>query len=185
MGHRLSRIYTRTGDAGDTGLADGSRTSKAGARVRAMGEIDELNSFIGLLACQGDIDPALHGLLIDVQHALFNLGGELAIPGSEVIGPQDVAGLEGRIDKYNADLPPLKEFILPGGSQAAALCHVSRGVCRRAERALIALSDGDTVNPSSLQFLNRLSDLLFVIARRIARQDAGTEIMWEQGRGVK
>lgn len=181
MGYRLSKIYTRTGDEGTTGLADGSRVDKDSPRVEALGEVDELNCHIGALLLH-PLDPAVRERLIGVQHALFDIGGELAIPGARIVSEDYVGGLEEHLDALNAELPPLKEFILPGGGAAAVACHVARAVCRRAERRVIALSRGDEVNPASRRYLNRLSDLLFVLARRLARDDAG-EVFWEKARG--
>jgi cob(I)alamin adenosyltransferase len=181
MGNRLSKIYTKTGDKGETGLGDGSRIDKTAARVMAMGDVDELNSLIGVLLTQ-DIDTELAGYLEVVQHVLFNLGGELSIPGAKMVLDKHVQILEELIDKYNDDLPPLKEFILPGGSQSAATCHLVRTVCRRAERSVINLAKTDNINSHSQTYLNRLSDLLFVLARVIARQAGGSEIYWQKDR---
>ncbi len=180
MGHRLSKIYTRTGDKGTTGLADGSRVEKDSARVEAMGAVDELNSQIGWVLAQ-KIPNIVRECLTDVQHGLFDIGGELAIPGATTVTAEDVAALEKTLDRINAELPPLKEFILPGGSTPAVAAHVARAVCRRAERRLLTLSREETVNEESRKFLNRLSDLLFVIARVLARQTGG-EVYWDPGR---
>ena len=182
MGYRLSKITTRTGDSGTTGLGDGARVSKACLRVQAMGDIDELNSFLGLLLCD-ELPSAVRESLMEVQHDLFDLGGELAIPGTATLGPGHIEQLERRLELFNADLPPLKEFILPGGNRAAAIGHVARSVCRRAERSAVALAGDEPVNPSSLAYLNRLSDLLFVIARVVARQAGGSEVYWNRERG--
>lgn len=181
MGNRLSKIYTKTGDHGETGLGDGSRIDKTASRVLAMGDVDELNSQIGALITQCNEDSMLEHLQ-DIQHVLFNLGGELSIPGAELIVDKNVSTIESLIDEYNEDLPPLKEFILPGGSQAAATCHLARAVCRRAERSVISVGKTDTINQFSQSYLNRLSDLLFVFARVIARQAGGTEIYWQKDR---
>jgi cob(I)alamin adenosyltransferase len=181
MGHRLSKIYTRTGDDGTTGLGDGTRTDKAGARVAAMGDVDELNSVLGLLLTE-TLPAGVREALIDVQHDLFDLGGELSIPGYEMIRPAHVARLETAIDVLNDVLPPLKEFILPGGSRAAAECHLARGVCRRAERALFHLHALEPLNAQALAYLNRLSDYLFVCARTLARADGGQEVLWRRQR---
>lgn len=181
MGNRLSKIYTKTGDQGETGLGDGTRIDKTAARVMAMGDVDELNSLLGLLITQSIAD-ALAAHLQDIQHVLFNLGGELSIPGAELVQEKNIQRLESLIDQYNEDLPPLKEFILPGGNQAAATCHLARAVCRRAERSIITLSKTDAINQHSKIFLNRLSDLLFVVARIIARQAGGEEIYWQKDR---
>jgi cob(I)alamin adenosyltransferase len=179
MGHRLSKIYTRTGDDGTTGLGDGSRAPKDSPRVRAMGEVDELNSAIGVLLNE-KLPAGMGELLADVQHALFDLGGELSIPGGTLMRDASVTRLEHAIDYFNDPLPPLKEFILPGGSRAASLCHLARAVCRRAERSVIALSATESVNRASLLFLNRLSDLLFVMARVAARAAGGSEVLWKK-----
>lgn len=179
MGNRLSKIYTKTGDQGETGLGDGTRIDKTATRVTAMGDVDELNSLLGILIEQ-DISDDIVGHLQDIQHVLFNLGGELSIPGAELVLEENVQKLESLIDKYNEDLPPLKEFILPGGSQAAATCHLARAVCRRAERSVISLGKTDAINHYAQTCLNRLSDLLFVFARIIARQAGGTEVYWRK-----
>ena len=181
MGNRLSKIYTKTGDHGETGLGDGTRIDKTASRVIAMGDVDELNSQIGILITQCTEDSMLEHLQ-DIQHVLFNLGGELSIPGAELVVEKNVLAIESLIDEYNEDLPPLKEFILPGGSQAAATCHLARTVCRRAERSVIRVGKTDPVNNFSQTYLNRLSDLLFVFARVIARQAGGTEIYWQKDR---
>ena len=180
MGNRLSKLYTKTGDDGTTGLADGSRVDKDNARVCAFGDIDELNCLIGRVIADDKIDETIKRDLSDVQHTLFNLGGELAIPGSMLLDDAYAAHIERLIDRYNAPLPPLKEFILPGGSPTAAICHHARAVCRRAERQCVTLSHLATVNPSSLKTLNRLSDLLFVVARTLARQDGRQEVLWQK-----
>jgi len=180
VGHRLSRIYTRTGDGGSTGLADGSRIDKDASRVAAMGDVDELNSQLGVVLAQ-PLPAAVRDCLLDVQHALFDIGGELAIPGAVTVDDAYVAGLERALDDFNDTLPPLKEFILPGGGVAAVHAHVARSVCRRAERQLVALSRTETLNACSLRYMNRLSDLLFVVARLLARADSG-EVYWQPGR---
>lgn len=181
MGHRLSKIYTKTGDDGTTGLADGSRVDKDNSRVGAFGDIDELNSLLGLLVAS-NTDAKMNGHLLDIQHILFDLGAELAIPKSVIITKLSVEYLESIIDEYNAFLLPLKEFILPGGSVPAAICHTVRAVCRRAERQLVSLSKEITINQESLKFLNRLSDFLFVIARILAKSEGGKEIYWQRDR---
>lgn len=182
MGNRLSRIVTRTGDDGTTGLADGSRLDKDSARVEALGAVDELNSHLGvLLAVPGLADP-IPRCLLRVQHDLFDLGGELSLPGQSLIGEAHVQGLEADVERFNAALPPLKEFVLPGGNPAAAQCHVARTVARRAERRCWTLSRAETLNPVTLAYLNRLSDLLFVLARVLARSGGGTEILWNRKR---
>ena len=180
MGHRLSKIYTRTGDAGTTGLADGSRVDKDSPRMQAIGDVDELNSLVASVLVH-DVPAAVRECLTDVQHALFDLGGELAIPGSETLTVGYVAGLEAALDRFNEDLPPLKEFILPGGGAAAVACHVARAVCRRAERRVVALAREEPVHAESKKYLNRLSDLLFVLARVLARR-AGGEVYWDPTR---
>jgi len=184
MGHRLSKIYTRTGDNGTTGLGDGSRTDKDSLRVEAIGTVDELNSAIGMLIAQTQPE-AIRQALTAIQHDLFDIGGELSIPGHSVTTAQEVERLEAHLDELNAGLSPLKEFILPGGGPAAAACHLSRAMCRRAERRVVSLSDRETVNPASLCYLNRLSDLLFVIARTLNRLDGIDDVLWEKGGGDK
>ena len=180
MGHRLSKIYTRTGDGGVTGLGDGSRVDKDSDRVHAMGEIDELNCCIGAILLH-PLDDEIRDCLLDVQHALFDLGGELSIPGAALVSDAGVDALERRLDAFNEPLPPLKEFILPGGGPAAVACHTARAVCRRAERRLVEAARSGEVSPVSRRYLNRLSDLLFVLARALARRGAG-EVLWEKGR---
>ncbi|GAA0851290.1 cob(I)yrinic acid a,c-diamide adenosyltransferase [Marinobacter pelagius] len=180
MGNRLSKIYTRTGDDGSTGLADGNRIAKNAQRVEAMGTADELNCHIGLLIETLDQDDELIESLRRIQHHLFDLGGEFAIPGSRVIGDDHIQWLEETLDRHNEHLPPLKNFVLPGGTPAAAQCHLARAVCRRAERVVVALGHEDSINTASRHYLNRLSDLLFVIARVLARRGDGEEILWEQ-----
>ena len=182
MGNRLSKIATRTGDDGTTGLGDGSRTSKDALRVQAMGDVDELNSEIGVLLCE-DMPAEMREELITIQHDLFDLGGELCIPGFTMITETQVIRLDELLAKYNATLPPLSEFILPGGSRAAAIAHVCRTVCRRAERAIVALGKLETLNPQPRQYVNRLSDLLFVLARVLNRFAGGSDVLWEKGRG--
>ena len=181
MGHRLSRIVTRTGDAGTTGLGDGSRVSKTSARIEAIGTVDELNSSVGLLLTEA-VPESIRQLLTDVQHDLFDLGGELSIPGHSAVSDAHIGRLEDAVEHYNRELPPLKEFILPGGGPAAAACHVSRTVARRAERRTLTLSREENVNPEVLKYLNRLSDLLFVLARVLARHERGTEVLWRHDR---
>ncbi len=183
MGNRLSKIYTRTGDDGTTGLGDGSRVPKDGARVEAYGTVDELNSTIGVLLAVPSLPEAVVKCLTEVQHELFDMGGELCIPGHRVITEQHVTRLEDVLDAFNDTLPPLKEFILPGGGPAAAACHVSRTVARRAERRTLALSREEAVAPEVIKYLNRLSDLLFVLARVLARHERGTEVLWRHDRG--
>lgn len=180
MGNRLSKIYTRTGDKGETGLGDGSRTAKDSLRVEAFGTVDELNSILGLLLAS-KLPDGVEPLLTRLQHELFDLGGELCMPGTTLIPESYVEDLEKTLDALNADLPPLKDFILPGGSEAAARCHFARTVCRRAERRVVSLAEVEDVNPVSIRYLNRLSDLLFVAARVIARSDGGQEVLWVHG----
>ena len=179
MGHRLTRIATRTGDDGTTGLADGTRTTKDAARIEAMGAVDELNSLLGLLLTEPLPEDA-PALLTDIQHDLFDLGGELCIPGYKMVQEAHVARLDARLAHYNAALPRLAEFILPGGSRSAALAHVSRTICRRAERAVVALGAEEQVNAAPRQYLNRLSDLLFVLARVLNRHAGGSDVLWQQ-----
>lgn len=181
MGNRLSRIYTRTGDDGSTGLGDGSRVGKDDARVAAFGTVDEANSALGLLLAT-TLPDDLRSLLASVQHTLFDLGGELCIPGHAVIEEADVTTLEQWLDHYNQTLPALREFILPGGGEAAARCHLARTIVRRAERETVALSRVASVRPQALHYLNRLSDLLFVLARVLARVDGQGEVLWRHTR---
>ncbi len=178
MGHRLSRIYTRTGDKGTTGLGDGSRVEKDHIRVEAFGTVDELNSAIGLVRAE-TLPAGIDTLLSEIQHRLFDLGGELSVPGYTVIDQDDVDTLEHYLDEHNTTLPILKEFILPAGGHATAHCHLARTICRRAERRVYSLSKSETINPHSLSYLNRLSDLLFVLARVLARFEVGEEVLWE------
>jgi len=179
MGHRLSRLYTRTGDQGSTGLADGSRVAKTDSRVEAMGDVDELNGCIALVLAE-PVPERVHQCLIQVQHVLFDLGGELSMPGTELIDAEDVTRLEAQVDELNQPLPPLKEFILPGGGRAAAACHLARCVCRRAERRVVALAAEAEVGPSLLAYLNRLSDLLFAVGRVLAREAGEGEVYWQK-----
>ncbi|MGY8564155.1 cob(I)yrinic acid a,c-diamide adenosyltransferase [Paracidovorax citrulli] len=181
MGNRLSRIYTRTGDDGSTGLGDGSRVAKDAARVNAFGSVDEANSAIGVLLAVALPDD-VRALLTKVQHQLFDLGGELCIPGHAAIQAADVAALEQQLDHYNATLPALKEFILPGGGEAAARCHLARTIVRRAERETVTLARQEAVRAEALHYLNRLSDLLFVLARVLARADGHGEVLWQHAR---
>lgn len=181
MGNRLSKIYTRTGDDGTTGLGDGSRTQKDSLRVEAYGTVDELNSAIGVLIATLD-DESLSSILLDIQHDLFDLGGELCIPGTSIIGDAQIDRLENELDKLNADLPPLKDFILPGGSLPAAQAHLARTIGRRAERRVISLARQEAVNEAAIRYLNRLSDLLFVLARITARASGVGEILWNHER---
>jgi cob(I)alamin adenosyltransferase len=178
MGHRLSKIYTRTGDDGTTGLGDGSRVPKDDARVEAFGTVDELNSVIGLLLTH-ELPEPLNGELTAIQHELFDLGGELCVPDRIVMQAEQVTRLENVLDELNAPLAPLKEFILPGGTGAAALAHVARTVCRRAERRLSTLARVAKVNPESIRYLNRLSDLLFVMARSLNAAAGCPDVLWQ------
>ena len=180
MGNRLSKIYTRTGDDGSTGLGDGSRVPKENLRVEAYGTVDEANSAIGVVLSVTGLPPTIAGCLTEVQHDLFDLGGELCIPGHRMIRAAHVERLENELDGFNEDLPPLKDFILPGGGTAAAACHVARAVCRRAERRCWSLARVENVAPETLKYLNRLSDLLFVIARVLARHESGSEVVWHR-----
>ncbi len=181
MGKRLTKIYTRTGDAGTTGLADGSRVAKDAPRVEAIGTVDELNSVIGVLLAE-QLPADARACLDGVQNDLFDLGGELSVPGHTIMTEAHSKRLEDALDAFNAKLPALKEFILPGGSRAAGLAHVARTVCRRAERTLVALSKTDPLPPPMLHYLNRLSDLLFVLARVLNRHAGGDDIYWQQGK---
>ncbi|MGH8613008.1 MAG: cob(I)yrinic acid a,c-diamide adenosyltransferase [Gammaproteobacteria bacterium] len=181
MGHRLSKIATRTGDQGITGLGDGSRVRKSSTRIQVMGEVDELNSWLGLLLAE-DLPPQLRETLTNIQHSLFDLGAELCMPGTAKIGVDYVRSLEHTLGELNKALPPLKEFILPGGPPGAAVCHLARSVCRRAERSLVVLAEAETVNPPALAYLNRLSDLLFVIARTLVIQTDQSEPQWDPHR---
>jgi len=185
MSNRLSKITTRTGDDGTTGLGDGSRVPKSHLRIAAIGDVDELNSGLGVLLAE-PLPDDVRSLLVTIQHELFNLGGELAIPGSELVKTDAVERLDAAIEHYNGALPRLAEFILPGGARSAALAHVSRTVARRAERALVALAAAETLNKPLQQYLNRLSDLLFVLARVLNRANldgkAGDDVYWRSER---
>jgi cob(I)alamin adenosyltransferase len=181
MGHRLTRIYTRTGDAGTTGLADGSRVAKDAPRIEAIGAVDELNSALGVLLAETLPDP-VRACLDNVQNDLFDLGGELSVPGHEIMSKAHVDRLERELDRHNAGLPPLKDFILPAGSRPAALAHVARTVCRRAERRLVTVSRKQKVAPALLAYLNRLSDLLFVLSRILNRAAGHPDVLWQQGK---
>ena len=177
MGHRLSKITTRTGDAGETGLGDGSRVSKDSPRVKALGDVDELNSAIGLMLAE-DVPQALREAFTQVQQDLLDLGGELSIPGHSLLKPARVDALEAAVEDWNAELPPLKEFILPGGTRAAAAAHLARTVCRRAERSVVALGRTDKVGDPARRYLNRLSDLLFVAGRVLNRRAGQNDVQW-------
>ena len=185
VGNRLSKIYTRTGDDGSTGLGDGSRVQKDSLRVTAYGTVDELNSTIGMVLASEGVNDAVCETLTQVQHELFDLGGELCIPGMAMIDDADVDRLETVLDGFNEPLPPLKDFILPGGGMAAATCHLARTVCRRAERDVVALSHVEDVRPQASRYLNRLSDLLFVLCRVLARASGHGEVLWQHERRRK
>jgi cob(I)alamin adenosyltransferase len=184
MANRLSQIATRTGDNGTTGLGDNTRVSKDSLRVHAMGDVDELNSHIGVLLCE-ELPPGVRELLVEVQHQLFNLGGELSIPGFELLKPEAVALLDEALAEHNAALPRLAEFILPAGSRAASQAHVCRTVARRAERAVVALGAVEPVKDSPRHYLNRLSDLLFVLSRVLNHMNGGDDVYWKSERMAK
>ncbi len=181
MANRLSQIATRTGDNGTTGLGDNTRVSKDSRRVHAMGDVDELNSNIGVLLCE-DMPADVHDVLVEVQHQLFNLGGELSIPGFELLKPEALLQLDEALETYNAQLPRLAEFILPAGNRAASLAHVCRTVARRAERAVVALGQQDALKDTPRQYLNRLSDLMFVLSRVLNRMNGGDDVYWKSER---
>jgi cob(I)alamin adenosyltransferase len=185
MGNRLSRIYTRTGDDGTTGLGDGTRVRKDHARVEAYGTVDEANSAIGMILAVPALPAQVADCLTGIQHDLFDLGGELCIPGTQAIKAERIAELEQVLDRFNDPLPALKDFILPGGGPAAAACHLARTVVRRAERRVWALAEAESVNIEVPRYLNRLSDLLFVIARVLARHEHGSEVLWRHDRGKR
>lgn len=180
MGHRLSKIVTRTGDHGSTGLSSGERVPKTHLRIQAMGEVDELNCCIGLVLVQA-LPDRIRSSLARTQHELFDLGGELSMPGFELIRESCLERIDGELEALNAALPPLKEFVLPGGNAAAAAAHLARAVARRAERSVWALKEAETISPLLPQYLNRLSDYLFVCCRVLARQDGGQEVGWQRG----
>jgi cob(I)alamin adenosyltransferase len=180
MGNRLSKIYTRTGDDGTTGLANGARIAKTDSRVAAVGDVDETNSALGLLLTEPDVPAPIEASLARIQHELFEVGAELSLPGYRQIRAEHVTRLERELDELNENLPPLQEFVLPGGTRSAAICHLARTICRRAERSAWAASAPTALNPELLRYLNRLSDLLFVMARSLARQNGGREILWRQ-----
>lgn len=181
MGHRLSKIYTRTGDDGTTGLGDGTRAPKDSLRVEAFGTVDELNSLIGMVLAHNPPEP-VRDCLVGVQHDLFDLGGELCMPGHHAVDAEYVARLERRLDGFNAELPPLKEFILPAGGPGTAAAHLARAVCRRAERRMTRLAREEAIGVQTIAYINRLSDLLFVLARVLARHENGKEVLWQPGR---
>ncbi len=181
MSNRLTQIATRTGDQGTTGLGDNTRVSKDSLRVHAMGDVDELNSNIGLLLCE-DMPGDVRALLVQVQHQLFNLGGELSIPGFELLKEEAVLALDQALEHYNSQLPRLQEFILPAGTRAASQAHVCRTVARRAERSVVSLGEAETLRDAPRQYLNRLSDLLFVLARVLNRMNGGDDVYWNSKR---
>ena len=182
-GNRLSKIVTRTGDAGTTGLGDGSRTTKDSLRIDAIGEVDELNSGLGVLLCE-DLPEPVRAALLDIQHDLFDLGGELCLPGMNVIKDSQVERLEDLVEAFNADLPMLKEFILPGGTRAAALAHLSRTVCRRVERSMVRLHRAEPLPDAARRYVNRLSDLLFVLGRVLNRAGGRGDVLWQKGKNA-
>ena len=182
-GNRLSKIVTRTGDAGTTGLGDGSRTTKDSLRIDAIGEIDELNSGLGVLLCE-DMPDNMRTALLDVQNDLFDLGGELCLPGMEVMKDAQVARLEAQAEAFNAELSMLKEFILPGGTRAASLAHLSRTVCRRAERSMVKLHNAEPLSEAARRYVNRLSDLLFIHGRALNRAGGRGDVLWQKGKNA-
>lgn len=184
MGNRLSKISTKTGDKGETGLGDGSRISKTSTRIQVIGEVDEVNSWVGVLAAELDNHDEHQVILSQIQHDLFDLGGELCVPGYKALAPSMLEGLEDTLVDINEALPPLKDFILPGGNKAASYCHMARTVCRRAERSIVALAneeqeEGNEISALAIQYLNRLSDFFFVLARSLARKEGGQEVLWK------
>jgi cob(I)alamin adenosyltransferase len=181
MANRLTKITTRTGDTGTTGLADGSRVGKDAPRITALGEVDELNSLLGMILCEEMPDEARE-LIVGIQHDLFDLGGELAVPGASFLKETQLARIEAAVAHYNGQLSPLKEFILPGGTRAAALAHLARTVCRRAERSVVALGNTDPVSAATRKYLNRLSDLLFVLGRWLNKSAGSGDILWQKGK---
>ena len=182
MGNRLSKIYTRTGDDGTTGLGDGSRIAKDDARIEAMGAVDELNSALGLIRSE-TLPDDIAAALSEIQHNLFDLGGELSIPGYQLVTSEAIAGLEKELDRLNAELDPLKEFILPGGTRAAAWCHLARSICRRAERRVVSLAAQTELTGIPRQYLNRLSDYLFVLSRYLNKAAGEQDVLWNRDRG--
>jgi cob(I)alamin adenosyltransferase len=181
MGHRITKVYTRTGDDGTTALGNGKRTDKDSQRMEVIGDIDELNSLLGVLAAS-NLSDDMAGYLLNIQHRLFDIGAELAVPGNAVTDTSHIQRLEDLVDNYNTDLKPLKEFILPGGNMSAAICHLARSVCRRTERKIVKLGRSEYVNPNTLIYINRLSDLLFVFARIINQQKRKKEVYWDKNR---
>ncbi|MCE1182789.1 MAG: cob(I)yrinic acid a,c-diamide adenosyltransferase [Rhodocyclales bacterium] len=182
-GNRLSKIVTRTGDGGGTGLGDGSRTTKDSLRIDAIGEVDELNSSLGVLLCEA-LPETVRAALLDIQHDLFDLGGELCLPGMAVMKDAQVARLEDLVETFNADLPMLKEFILPGGTRAAALAHLSRTICRRTERSMVRLNNAESLSEAARRYINRLSDLLFVLGRVLNRAEGRGDVLWQKGKNA-
>ncbi len=182
-GNRLSKIVTRTGDAGTTGLGDGSRTTKDSLRIDAIGEVDELNSSLGLLLCE-DLPARVRAALLDIQHDLFDLGGELCLPGMAIMKDAQVARLEELVEEFNRDLPMLKEFILPGGTRPAAIAHLCRTICRRAERSMVRLNTAEPLSDAARRFINRLSDLLFILGRLLNRAGGRGDVLWQKGKNA-
>ena len=182
-GNRLSKIVTRTGDAGTTGLGDGSRTTKDSLRIDAIGEVDELNSGLGVLLCE-EIPANVRAALLDIQNDLFDLGGELCLPGMSVMKDAQVLRLENLANEFNADLPMLKEFILPGGTRAASLAHLSRTVCRRTERSMVRLHNAEALSEAARRYINRLSDLLFILGRLLNRAGGRGDVLWQKGKNA-
>ena len=182
-GNRLSKIVTRTGDAGTTGLGDGSRTTKDGLRIDSIGEVDELNSGLGVLLCE-ELPEPIRVALLDIQNDLFDLGGELCLPGMAVMKDAQVARLEALADEFNANLSMLKEFILPGGTRAAALAHLSRTVCRRAERSIVRLHNAEPLSEAARRYINRLSDLLFILGRALNQAGGRGDVLWQKGKNA-
>ena len=182
-GNRLSKIITRTGDAGTTGLGDGSRTTKGSLRIDSIGEVDELNSSLGLLLCE-EMPDQVRAALLDIQHDLFDLGGELCMPGMNFIKDAQVARLEELADIFNRDLPMLKEFILPGGTRPAAIAHLCRTICRRAERSMVRLNTAEPLSDAARRFINRLSDLLFILGRLLNRAGGRGDVLWQKGKNA-
>jgi cob(I)alamin adenosyltransferase len=180
MANRLTKITTRTGDAGTTGLADGSRVSKDSPRIAALGDVDELNSLLGVILAE-ELPAEARELILGIQHDLFDLGGELAVPGASFLKDTQLARIDAAVDRYNGELSPLKEFILPGGTRAAALAHLARTVCRRAERAVVALAHSEPVSDLARKYLNRLSDLLFVLGRWLNKSSGCGDVLWHKG----
>ena len=182
-GNRLSKIVTRTGDGGTTGLGDGSRTTKDSLRIDAIGEVDELNSSLGLLLCE-ELPARVRAALLDIQHDLFDLGGELCLPGMEIIKDGQVGRLEALAEEFNRDLPMLKEFILPGGTRPAAVAHLCRTICRRAERSMVRLHGAEPLSEAARRYINRLSDLLFILGRLLNRAGGRGDVLWQKGKNA-